>query len=452
MRQPTLVLAATSLFALAPLVGCDEQRQGSAQRQLDAAVATINEAQLGFVSDVEESNLAEHRLETLGQAANNLRAVITDGDRDQQVIARRLLADIHATATQGMLRDAGREDAALRLRAGSIITQLGAYELANARVRRFDRDDALMIEQLNEEIREQRGSREQTQQRRERVAGELEQLREQRQQLRDQIDDAHGQARDLRDQAFVAEGDEQYELEEEAAQLVLRAEKQAAEAEQLEGQITIGEADLLLADQRIELIDSLVEELRDQVQKVEGQTAQTADWRDEAEADRNEAFETLREEFEQLIEAYHASVRDRYERVSERADEAADQASQAAQMASGRERPAARAELLARQGDQIRAFVNHADAISGLGLVLGIVVERVEATQPDAVRPFEEGFSDLVDRQERLAEEAELLIDAALELADELLGEGETIAEFAAAHRDWLNAQRDRLRDSRLAG
>ncbi|MEX2671611.1 MAG: hypothetical protein WD294_05820 [Phycisphaeraceae bacterium] len=450
MRQPTLVLAVTSLLVLAPLVGCDEQPSSAAQRHIDDAVATINDAQLGFVPNVEESDLAKYRHETLENAANNLRHAISEGDRDQQVIARRLLSDLHAAAARATLREAGREDGALRLRAGSVINQLAAYEHAHARVGRFDHDNALTLEQLNEEIREQHVSREQAQAQREEMAAELEQLQAQRQTLRERIDEAQAEARELRDQAFVAEGDERYEMEEEADQLVLSAEKGGAEAEQLDGEIALAEADLSLIDQRIETIDELVADLESQVETVETQTTQTTEWHAAAEADRDEAFQTLREEYEQLIAGYREAVRSRFEQAGERADEATAQARQAVGM-GGADRGTAQAELLAREADQVRVRVNHADAIGGVGRVLAIVVERVEATQPDAVRPFEEGLGELIDHQDSLAEQAEQIISSATELAAELSDSGGDLGDYAAGQQEWLNRQQERLRNSRLA-
>ncbi|MEX1015249.1 MAG: hypothetical protein WDZ31_00785 [Phycisphaeraceae bacterium] len=429
-------------MALAPLAGCGEEPRSAAQRHLDAAIHTVSQAQYGFVPEGEDMPLADYRLQTLEQAVSDLQQVIDQGTREQQIAAQSMLADIHAAAARAHRREAGDQFAALSKRSGSVLSHLAAYERAHGRVARLDRDRALLREQINEEIREQRTRHEQLQSRREQLQEEREDLQARQDALQEDVDTAQARARQLRDQAFVAEGDEQYDLEEEAAQLLLEGEKQAIEAEQLGIQIDLVQTDLTLTEQQLASIDKLVEDLQAQVEEVQTQTQQMTDRRAEAEADRTEALDVLRNEYEQLTQAYQSAVRSRFEDARQRAGQATDQVGQTPD----------RTAQLARRVEQSQILADQIAAIGSLGQVLQVVVDRVEQVQPEQARAFSNSLAELIEQQYRLMEQAEQTLDAARTAADELAGSGGDTGAFAQQQQARLDAHRERIRNADLDG
>lgn len=419
----------------------------TSSRTLMEALDTLDRAERGFVSeDAAGLDYTSYRLGVFDEVEADLESVASGGSPREQVVAHRVLADLSATRGRAAARAARLESAALGGRTGVVLSYLEALDRAWARGQRFEGTGERVIEQLNEEVRELRAQAEgldaEAADHRRRVA----QLTDERDQWRSRADEAFAQVSAMRDNAFVAQGDDRFDLETEADQAELTAQAHASEAEKIEAALEVAEAGVALATARKEAIERLVGDLQTQVERVQAGDADRAEARVEAQAAMTEAADAMADAFEDVMSVHAEAVTARLDRAREHLAQAIAQLEQVENTITDADTGTSVLwELVDAYGEQLRIVVEQAAAVGRLGQVTRVIAERTEAVAPDEAGRYRDAFERLSEQQDELFAEADRIEVALSERIEELDGRGGQYADLAEVQRDRVAAQISRL-------
>ena len=167
MRKAFLLLLALSL-----LTGCPDEKAKTyeeARKDFDNALTLVDEAEKGFVdqkdgesaSDTwsefyEKTDLTTHRQETFKKASEELKKVIANGTEREKIAARRLMADLYASAARDKLREALTNSAEVASRGATGLSFVNAVDRADSRIQMLNGDEGPLIEKLDERKRQAR--------------------------------------------------------------------------------------------------------------------------------------------------------------------------------------------------------------------------------------------------------------------------------------------------------
>lgn len=422
--HPSLaVRRALSIAALAlagVLCGCDQTASqfAEAQQYLDAALDKVNNAERGFTSSGGQ-DLQAYRQTVLASAIPDLKRVISTGVPQQQVAASRLHAQIDASAARSDTRKAVTVYAELANELASSVTYLLAVDRATVRAADFDRN-------LDEIIARYEADSEQDAEQREVLSAEVETLREELEGMVNIIDDLHDQAdqafaesQKLREEAFVATGEQRYELEESAAQAELRANKASTEADKMEAQADAVRARLALVQAQVQLKTQDIADLAVQVEEVQQREQADRESREKALAEREEAAEVLTSKLDQLFDRYEKEVRDPLEAAHEQMDQAVGMLESAVSRAGANQelRGDVNSDLLSAQIAKINILTEHALLAADFAGKLNVFAADADRLLPERAEKITGLIDALTARQAELRTEALVSIEQAKELA-----------------------------------
>jgi hypothetical protein len=422
------------------LAGCNSEasQQAEAQRHLDAALATLGEANAGYIVRAEGDGggggLQAYRQETMASALEDLNKVMTLNAPPQQVQALRKLAEINASAAMHEAGLAADENAVLGGRSTSLQGYLMALEGSAVRSVALEplTEDSLI--KLQEEIERQTATREQLTSEVTELGRKLESVTAKVQAFKGRADEGNAQAQALREKAFVSQGEQMYDLQDQAAELEREAAIESAAGEQEQVIATDLSGRLRLTQALLDTTNQLLDELEGQVKATRIATARQADASAKALADSREAAKTLAEEFEQIVEVHQSAIQKRMTEAGVKIDKAVTDLKQAVQIAqnlpdrkaAAANVPMAQLQLLAAYVDQAHVATSHAQYLGDLaGMTESLALSIRRATPEDAAE-YTERFEQLNQSQKVLNEKASEAIKAGQALALELAPEGST--------------------------
>ena len=436
---PTLLVLVTALC----LVGCNSEasQQAEAQEHLDKALATLEQANAGYIPQANEaggdSNLQVYRQETMQVALENLNHVLTLNAPEQKVQALSKLAEINASAALHEAGLAADENAVLGGRSTSLQGYLRALEGSAKRSDELQPLTEKSLTKLQEEIQGQTAKLEELTAQERDLSGKLNAVNEKVQGFQAKADEGNAKAQELREKAFVTQGDTMYDLQDQAAELERQAAIESAAGEQEQVIANDLASKLALAQAQIDTTKQLLDELAAQVKDTLASTERQADASAQAAAESQEAAKALAEEFDQIAAVHENAIQKRMADAGTKIDKAVNDLTQAVQTAQGlpdrqaaaESIPMARLQLLAAYVDQAHVASTHAmylGDLAGMSESIALSLQRVSAEQASA---YQKRAEDLQESQNTLNAKADEAIAAGQELALELAPEGSTLED-----------------------
>ncbi|MFP4143580.1 MAG: hypothetical protein ACLFV3_00385 [Phycisphaeraceae bacterium] len=423
MRKSVDFLPLLGLSLLVTLGGC-EKSETATQEQLRAAQDIFEQAEQGYVPrDRQPEDFRTYRLETLAEAEPALQEVVQQGEPSEQSLALRMLAEINQARARQLSQQAMGDYAQLAGRSGAVTGYLRAAEQAASRARKFSGNQADLISKLTTEAEEQQKRAQTLESQVESLQSRIDELTEQRNELRDQAGDLVTEAQELRDQAFLAEGDEQYDLEDEATELTRKAESLAADADQLQAQIDVLAAEQAVAQTQLELAREAIARLEQGVQAARESEQVLRESHAAAEKQRSEATEILAREFEKVWQAFQNSVDQPLGQAGQQMTQAVDRLQKASQIETVDEQ-AVRSELLSARVNQAQLLAKQALVTRSFGRMVGGLSQRAEGLMPEQVEQFNQVQQVLADQLEEINAQLSEVAQAGSQLAGRLAGRG----------------------------
>ncbi len=421
------------------LAGCNSEasQQAEAQKYLDAAMATLGQANAGYIQRAEGSSaggLQTYRQETMQSALDDLNKVLDLNAPPQQVQALRKLAEINASAALYKTGLAADENAVLGGRSTSLQGYLMALEGSAIRSASLKPQTEDSLIKLQEEIQRQTATREQLTAETADLASKLGAVTAKVQAFMDRADEGNAQAQALGEQAFVSQGEHMYDLQDQAAELERQAAVESAAGEQEQVIATDLSKRLRLAQAQLDTTHQLLDELEQQVKATREATARQTDASAKAEADSQEAAKIMADEFKQISGVHKESIQNRMTDAGAKIDKAVIDLTKAVQIAGNlSDRKAAAAnqsmaqlQLLAAYVDQAHIATSHARYLGDLASMAESLALSTERVTPQDATTYRQQAEDLAESQKTLNAKATKAIEAGNELAEQLAPEGST--------------------------
>lgn len=408
MRTPARTTALTALFAAVVMtLGCGDQ-PNAANPDLEAALTMLDNAAQGYAAqaaaqgegdEAPAQSLQEYRQANLDQALPKLEAAVQSASGEQEAVARRLLAEVHAAAARHIAGEA--LEAYAKLGAGAkemLMTHLRDLTRAASHVEMFEQDRTVVQQKLNAAIQQQQAKRVERREVVDRLQSEIEQLQAEHSAHREQAATARQEQQALRDQANTVEGGERYDLLDEAAAAGRRADEAEAEAEKVQAQLDIRTAELGIERGRIERADAAIADLNKQLETWRQREAEREQQLAEAQARLDEAGAALVEEFEAVRERFMEQVHQPLHAAGDRLTSAVEQLERA--------RGGGTQEKLSMLQDELtRHGADHRRVLQDFGQLAGMLAERVQTVAPERAGTFTEAKRAMNEAQQSIASE-----------------------------------------------
>ena len=435
-------------LGFATLTGCGQPEDPHAE--LEQAVQRVLAADRSDL-DVEATplSLLSERREALQQSIAEIESAIRAGEGPSQAAARRLLADVYASIARIDAGQAMEQYSGLMSRSPALAAYLRSLDGSASRVAQLEEGDQGIREQLQQEIRDQQARQAQLQQQRQQLQTQLQELQEQRDEQAQLSLAAMTEMTQLTGEAFMAEGDEQYDLEAEAAQARRRAEEFDTAAELHQIDIDAAQAEVQLLDAQLQRLDEVLDNLADEVEQRRQRDQQRITQRDAAEQDRTAAAEQLAGEFDETWSVYQASVDQPLIEAVRMLDDAMDQINLAVNQADSQVQTHAQLGLAGMHVEKAHLLSRHQMMTRAILQTLDMIVAGPErGFSRQQIEQFTEARNQLAARHSELRSQMQEVTDQGLQLAGELADRGGDVAEQAHAYRTRLNELQQRQADT----
>lgn len=443
MTLPSMLLA---VLAGAALSGCGNAQ--SQQSELDEALRTVQLAEVGYVPNQagNTASVAAYRQQTLGKAAQQLDLVIQNGTPGEKVAARRLKADIQASAARDAAREAAAEYEQLAPRAVELVTYAVAAERAAARGAAMDERQPAVIAGLNEEIGKQNQRKSELQREAADLQKKLDAENAALAEINTRRDQAVGQAQQLRDQAFVQEGQQQFDTYEQAAVAEREGTKADAEVARRQLNIDVLNSQLSVLKSQLALTDNLLTELSERVKAGQARQTEIETGVAGANTDRDAQLAKLRTEVDQLVSVYRSAVEQRLATATEQMRSAVsllEQAQGDARLATNRE--AVQLDLLAARAAEAHLLAQQLLVTSGFHSILGVIAQNTQKLEGAELPALQQAMADLAQKKTQLATQAREAVQRGQELAQQLAGGSGAVAEAAQKRTERFEAYKQSI-------
>ncbi|MCG8443450.1 MAG: hypothetical protein MI723_16725, partial [Caulobacterales bacterium] len=294
--------------------------------KLDVALQAYAKAEVVSPTG-EDAGFASKRLSELEAAVAPLKEVSATGSDAQQVVARKLLANIEAAAADAYGKDAAVAFANLRAQAANLVGLLDTVDAISARLAFADRDPSAAIADLDDAIAEYTS-------RRDEVAAQVRGRQAAVDGIGAKIAEQEGTAQaafaekmKLESDAFVQKGEEKYATLDAAAQQQAAADAAEVSALKFGSELEKAQVQLEMLQSELNLIDSGLERFE------KGRAALVASGKASQEAvaattqDHQAALGEAATRLAELVKAYQDDVAAPMETAIERAQSAVSQLS-----------------------------------------------------------------------------------------------------------------------------
>lgn len=430
MIESRLFVRAAALAALVSAglasTACDEQavNRSAAGRDLDQALALIEDAQLGYVPGAagdEARDVEAYRQATLDRAIAPLENVISRGSPEQQAAAAMLRADIASARATHLAEQALDASRGVTLDARDLVSRLVELDARRVRVDLLERDLGPIVRRYRTAAEERTRTREQLNQRAAELRERLASLESRTAEARDASQTAMQRAASLDDRAFEARGEQRYDLEERAAEARREAAAAMADAEQLQVQDQTLRVDLAVLDQRIAALGDAAETLASRAEASTQRQSTLDTQKQEAVQAREQAVQALIDTLDRLTGRFNDDVTDPLTAAADQLRGAIDTLERVVGTASlsPERRTQVRLALLSRRLDLAHVLSHHAAAAAGFGGKIAIL-ESAADRLPEAGPAIDLALTVLRERKAALTQATAEVAQAGRELAAEL--------------------------------
>lgn len=413
-------------------VGCDSQasQAAQAQRQLDAAVAKLNLANVGFVPEgAENDELLAHRQSLLEEVYAELDPVIQSNAPEQKAQALMLSADLDASFARHASRTAALEQSALADRSTVLMGYLAAMEGAAGRSEALKPNAERALTELQAEIDELKNEQAELTAQVDELDGKLQAVNAEVQGYQAKADEGYAAAQSLNEKAFVSSGDRMYDLQDQASEAERQAAVQSANAEQRQVIADDLSAKLLTARLQLDKVNKLIEKLSKQVSDTRADAERQTDRSAEAAQQSAEALKTLSAEYTQLAQAHADLVESRMDDAVDKAAQAVASLQQAQSLSQGSAAESVKVELLAAYVNQAHVLSEYKGYLDNLADTTTAILHSVDTAAPQGSAAFRSKLDALSAKSASLKEQADAAIAAGNGLVLELAPDGSTTEE-----------------------
>ncbi|WP_428389509.1 hypothetical protein [Mucisphaera sp.] len=411
--RPATCLLLSSVLILA--TGCDPAGGpgGEARQQIDEVLVLFEQANAGFIPQNEQQPglaLKDYRLEKLFEARTQLTTLTREGTEDTRARALRLLSDIEAARARLLVTQATATFADIGPQGVQALGLIDAAEKAASRIGLHSESLAQAADDMDAQAAE-------FEQQAQQVSAELathqrerDRLSAERERVRSVYETAIANQVDLINRSSLVQGDDRYELLEEAARSERRASLATTETERFDSQIFTVETRLGQAQAKLRGLNETAAALRQRA----AATRETESARQTALAlARQQAVDAV----DQLLaagstftEAYETTVESQLATAIEAADEALGHVNQSRRLADrdaataidfervakGTERAHTAAIRVSTLSDYADILAPINDALARLGqtdqpvaAALATAAERIQTTTDNAAEPLQ---------------------------------------------------------------
>jgi FtsZ-binding cell division protein ZapB len=453
----TLLLLAVLPFA----VGCPDQSassQAQSARKLDQAMDQMRRAGIGYVpADAVTPNqpvsVADYRQRTLQQSKDALTAAAQTGSPSQRMSAHRLLADVHSSAARHEARRGAAEAAALANRGATLFGYLVAVDRADARAASFNADFTAVLQKLETELSAATGDMHQSQSKLDELKPKMEALQKRVEELKANSVALRAQAETMRREGFTLEGEARYDRFNEADKVQLtgdqadfESQRRTVELQAMQSQADDLQRAVAAAEQKVKLVADV------RAQTTQRQ-ADARKLREEAQADRKKAADELMAEFSQVAQAYDQVVVTTFEKALNEQKQAIDQIDLAGGDVRGQDQDFVNAETLGKLLDKVYILSEYASAAADFGRLIDSMLVRARTLMPEHADTLEAVYRQVVGRQARMVEDANVAMTRAREIATQLrqsAPDGSEAAQGLTRQQQSLDRYSKQLQDAML--
>jgi len=427
------------LIAVGLLAGCSDReaaKRHEALVGLENAIALARTADRGFVpfdqADGEPPiSLQAYRNDRNGKVTQALEVLSRDAPADQRASVKRLLSGYHSSDARYQTRDAANHWTDLAGRISHLLGRMMTIDRIDHRASILETDETPMLEEVGSELearRSKQGSLEKKVAQHEASIAELNQ----------QIDDLDRQkqlilleAAGLRRHAFVEKGQQNLEMQRQAAAVqseAMKLEKQMQELildrDGVQDKYRIDREQLALYADSTQWLEEVIEQSR-------AIQATTQDARQEALDAKANQSELMYQRFEKI----HASFN---EQVDRQLTEAAEEAAKAASVLGGAR--GSDLERLAAQMTHLYVITQHIMVCRTYGRSLDLLAARADRLVPQRAGSFRATAQDIHKKRDELVAKADQIDADATELVDGLSDEG-----MSSQYQRYLTNYRQRV-------
>ncbi|MEE9212120.1 MAG: hypothetical protein V3U29_05645 [Phycisphaeraceae bacterium] len=439
---------ALAIVMLALLTGCSDRsarEHAEKQKALNEALELFRQAESGYVPEqtgMKSADLAGYRQKKLKDAADTLRQVTdtSSGPAWVRLQANQLLAEADASAARATARDAMGNWASLANRSATLLSLLGIAEQAASRMTLFDVDQTPLVNRLLDDQNNTQRTLGELRRAAAQLNEKIDELTTSITQLTDKRDQTLANAQRVREQAFGAEGQQKYDLEDEAASIVRTANSLDAQAQHLGVKHNVFNSELNRVEHQIQLAEEVLAAIGRQIDDANNHQLASQQQIEAARADRDAAVDQLETEFHSIAQDYRQKVEQPLGQAAQTMTDAVSALEQAQKLAKSADRQAVQLELVSAQVGQVYILTNHIIACGDFGHTTAAIAAGADRLAPDR-RNFAEQYHKLRQVQARLIQEALATIEAAKSVAQALADGGHSnevreIANEQLAHLD----------------
>lgn len=422
MKRLILLMCAVSAGLI---LGCEpaaayRERQEShetfaeAQKLLDQA--TSGSIGRDIANEPYGKPIHEYRREQFDAAADLLRPLANSSNSSDRIAARTLLAEAATTHANATAREAMHNASRLintHSRLLSTVTGLRHAAVGQEEHEAIDLSD--QIAELDEEQQQLQQQREEAEQRATTLDNEIATLQANIDELMERRRELNGQVEARSTEAFQADGEQQYELYVEAANLRQQSGEINSEVEAIETQIGVEQSRQALAQAEAEHLASQIEQLQSTIEALQerGETI------DQLAADAADQYEQFAAEFDRLLEQLRTDYNENVEGVFSEAhahfEEAISQLDGTPQAAGTDSRDLLRVKVQAARGNHGRAYAEIAGVRENYRNLLLSLADAVNDVQPERAMQLSDQASEIGAQAEEAAGEAEQRLSESIE-------------------------------------
>ena len=456
--MPKHSLVAVSLIVcLFAALGC-ERRESAGNEHLQSARELIERASQGYTESGQANpddptRLEQFRQRMLDKALGQLERAVQAGSPQQQVAARRLLADVHASAARRTTRQATTAYADLAASANKLISQLRAVDRLANQAAVHSQDRSAIRDALQAEIQAQQEQQSSAQSEAEELKGQIAELENKRDQHRQAAKQANQQQHKLEQQAFDAEGDQRYKLLDQASEAGQRANKADTQAERVQVRIERLNAQLSIVQTKLSEIGKALKNLNAQLDQWRERQREADQQLEAVQQKKAEAAQKLVDQFKEAQSQYEQQVHQALTAAGGRMQDAVSQLQEAANQAGGDQHTSVRQDLLAKRVTQTYVLNEHVMVAAGFGRTISILAHRAPQIMPQRADTFVEARRNIVQQQQDVVDAAREAAQNGQTVADELLNatsEGTDLYSFATTQDDYLRSYVERVNENDL--
>ncbi len=406
----------------AMLVGCPDpqaQERQEVSRQFESALATYREAEIGFdPSSNDGADLDQVRYEKMQKAASALEAIRSKGSDAQKVATLRLLADIYEFSARYEQALALRQWSHVSGRDTVLLGYFGVADAAQSRVEANRADLATLLSKLQGDQR----SAEQTIATLSKQASDLSAniagLQNRIASMTAERDGLSGESLKLRQAAFVASGDEQFELNEQSAAKQREADALDAQIQQLQVQVDGHNAEAAVLKQQIALEQERLDAIVNQIASMNRRQSDSLRTIETVQIEGEEAQRQVLREIEQMTSDYTTKVAATFDSAAEKATKAVEAVAQAGSFARGdaQRGEAIRVEQARKQLTLMGILADRAVVQTKFGRTLAVVEAHAPRVMPDHVQTIAASFKQIQDQTATVTDNAQRAASEGLEV------------------------------------